>query len=307
MQDFLQRIRHLPPERLALLAARLQEKLESLEAGAREPVAIVGMSCRFPGGVRSPEGYWRLLGRGTDAISEVPATRWDLEALYDPDPDAPGKMSTRWGGFLAQEDVEGFDAPLFGISPREAASMDPQQRLVLELAWEALEDAGMAPDRLAGTDTGVFLGIAGSDHYQLHRRGGLAALDAYTASGSAHSVAAGRLSFVLGLQGPSMPVDTACSSSLVAVHLAVRSLRSGECRMAITGGVNLILSPDTTIALSRTRMMAPDGRCKAFDARADGFVRGEGCGLVVLKRLSDARADGDRVLALIRGTAVNQD
>src|SRR5690606_17438423 len=224
---------------------------------------------------------------------------------YDPDPDAPGKMATRWGAFL--DDVAHFDASLFGISPREAVGMDPQQRLLLELAWEALERAGQAPDRLVGSPTGVFVGISGTDYYQLLKSGGHAALDAYSASGNAHSVAAGRISFVLGLQGPSRAVDPACSSSLVAVHLAVKSLRAGECRMALAGGVNLILSPETTITLSKSRMMAPDGRCKTFDARANGFVRGEGGALVVLKRLSDAVADGDRSLAVIRGSAVNQD
>ncbi len=228
-----------------------------------------------------------------------------MEAYYDPDPDAPGKMATRFGGFL--RNVDRFDAQFFGITPREAASMDPQQRLLLEVAWEALEDAGQAPDSLTGSATGVFVGMCNADYFHRIVRGDPSGLDAYVATGGAHSVAAGRLAYVLGLQGPNVAIDTACSSSLVAIHLACQSLRAGECRMALAGGVNLILAPETTIILSRAHMMAPDGRCKAFDARADGFVRAEGCGLVVLKRLCDAEADGDTVLAIIRGTAINQD
>ncbi len=275
-------------------------------AAADEPIAIVGMGCRFPGGADSPEAFWSLLREGRDAITEVPRTRWDVDAYYDPDPDAPGKMNTRWGGFLGR--VEEFDAEFFGIAPREARAMDPQQRLLLEVAWEALEHAGYAATTLAGTRTGVFVGIAATDYMRLRLNSGNAmALDVYTGTGSALSVASGRLSYVFGLQGPSLAVDTACSSSLVAVHLASQSLRSGECRLALAGGVNVILSPETTITFSKARMLAADGRCKTFDAAADGYVRGEGCGLVVLKRLSDALADGDRVLAVLRGSAVNQD
>jgi acyl transferase domain-containing protein/SAM-dependent methyltransferase/NAD(P)-dependent dehydrogenase (short-subunit alcohol dehydrogenase family)/acyl carrier protein len=305
MKDFLERISKLEPRRLALLAAQLQSRLDAVERARHEPIAIIGMACRFPGGADTPEAFWRLLREGTDAIREIPADRWDFEALYDPDPDAPGKMSTRWAGLLDRVDL--FDAPFFGISPREAAGMDPQQRLLLELAWEALERAGIAPETLMGSQSGVFVGISGSDYSQLQLRAGLGGMDAYSASGSAHSVAAGRLSFVLGLQGPCFPIDTACSSSLVAVHQAVQSLRAGECGLALAGGVNLIVSPETSIALSKSRMMAPDGRCKAFDARADGFVRGEGGGLLLLKRLSDAQANGDQILAVIRGSAINQD
>jgi acyl transferase domain-containing protein/acyl carrier protein len=304
MSDFLERISKLSPKRLALLAAELQAKLDALERTRTEPIAIIGMGCRFPGAA-DPAAFWALLDAGVDAITEVPRDRWDVDAWYDPDPDAAGKMSTRFGGFLVQ--VDRFDAAFFGIAPRETASMDPQQRLLLEVSWEALEDAGQAPDRLTGTRTGVFVGVCNSDYYQLVMDGDASSLDAYVASGGSHSVAAGRLSYVLGLQGPSVAVDTACSSSLVAVHLACQSLRAGESRMALAGGVNLVIRPDVTMLLSRARMMAPDGRCKAFDARADGFVRGEGCGVVVLKRLGDAQADGDRVLAVIRGTAVNQD
>jgi acyl transferase domain-containing protein/acyl carrier protein len=305
MSDFLDRIAKLSPKRLALLALELQTRVEALEGAAPEPLAIVGLGCRFPGGADSPAAFWELLRHGGDAITEVPADRWDVAAYYDPDPDAPGKMATRFGGFL--RNVDRFDAQFFGITPREAASMDPQQRLLLEVAWEALEDAGQAPDSLAGSATGVFVGMCNADYFHRIVRGDPSGLDAYVATGGAHSVAAGRLAYVLGLQGPNVAIDTACSSSLVAIHLACQSLRARECRMALAGGVNLILAPETTIILSRAHMMAPDGRCKAFDARADGFVRAEGCGLVVLKRLSDAQADGDSVLAIIRGTAINQD
>jgi acyl transferase domain-containing protein len=305
MKEFLERIKSLPPQRVMLLAAQLQERVETLEKQQAEPIAIVGISCRFPGGADSPESFWRLLQNGVDAITEVPPDRWDIDEHYDPDPEKPGKMSTRWGGFL--KDVRGFDPHFFGIAPREAEGMDPQQRLLLELCWEALERAGQSPDALMNSQTGVFVGISGSDYLQMRLDAGIETLDAYFASGNAHSIASGRLSYVLGLHGPSLPIDTACSSSLVAVHLAVQSLRNGECRAALAGGVNLILKPDTTVALSKAHMMATDGRCKAFDARADGFVRGEGGGVVVLKRLSDALTDGDNIFALIRGSAVNQD
>jgi len=304
MSDFFDRISRMSPKRLALLAAELQERLERAEAARGEAIAVVGMACRFPG-ADSPEEFWRLLREGTDAIREVPPDRWDVEGLYDPDPDAVGKIATRWGGFLPRVDL--FDPGLFGISPREALSMDPQQRLMLEVAWEALENAGRAPDRLQQSPTGVFVGICNADYYQLLAKGGFESFDLYRASGNANSVVSGRVSYVLGLQGPAISVDTACSSSLVATHLACQSLWAGECRMALAGGVNVICSPDTTVALSRSRMMAPDGRCKPFDSRADGFVRGEGCGVVVLKLLSEARADGDRILATIRGSACNQD
>jgi acyl transferase domain-containing protein/acyl carrier protein len=305
MSEFQDRITKLSPKRLALLALELQSKLDAVDAAGSEPLAIIGVGCRFPGGADSPDAFWRLLRRGGDGIIEVPRDRWDVGAYYDPDPDAPGRMSTRFGGFIGG--IDRFDAEFFGITPREAASMDPQQRLLLEVAWEALEDAGQAPDSLAGSATGVFVGVCNADYFQNVVRQDPAGLDAYVATGGAHSVAAGRVAYVLGLQGPNLAVDTACSSSLVAVHLACQSLRNRECRMALAGGVNLILSPEVTIILSRAHMMAPDGRCKAFDARADGFVRAEGAGLVVLKRLSDAQADGDEVLAVIRGTAVNQD
>ena len=297
----------LSPVKRAILELReMRAKLDELEWEKTEPIAIIGMGCRFPGDANDPASTWRLLRDGVDAISEVPPDRWDIDAFYDPDPDKPGKMSTRWGGFV--KDVDKFDADLFGISPREAVGMDPQQRLLLTVAWEALEHAGQAPHTLMGSPTGVFVGIASFDYTQMqmqfldHTR-----IDAYWATGASHSIASGRLSYVLGLQGPSMSLDTACSSSLVAVHLACQSLRSRECNLALAGGVNLILVPELLINFSKAHMMAADGRCKTFDATADGFVRGEGAGVIVLKRLTDAVADGDNILALIRGSAMNQD
>lgn len=269
-----------------------------------EPIAIIGMGCRFPGGCNDPETFWRFLRKGGDAIIEVPPDRWNADAMYDPNPDAPGKMYTRWGGFL--DNVDRFDAAFFGISPREARGMDPQQRLVMEVSWEALENAGQAPDKLAGSQTGVFIGISGSDYGRLLFEDS-ARLDLYSGTGSSTSIAAHRVSYFLGLRGPSIAVDTACSSSLVSVHLACQSLRNGECNLALAGGVNLILSPEMTIIFSKARLMAPDGRCKTFDATADGYVRSEGCGIVVLKHYSDAVRDGDNILALLLGTAVNQD
>ena len=303
--EFAERIRKLSPAKLLLVAEQLQARVAALDQARREAVAIIGIGCRLPGGADTPDGFWQLLCEGRDAIREVPHDRWDADALFDVDPDAPGRMSTRWGGFL--DAVDQFDPRFFGIAPREAISLDPQQRLLLEVTWEALEHAGVPADSLAGSSTGVFVGISGSDYFQLQMARGLETIDTYLASGTAHSVASGRLAYVLGAQGPTFSVDTACSSSLVAVHSAVQSLRAGECRMALAGGVNLILSPITTIALSKARMMAPDGRCKAFDARADGFVRSEGAGILVLKRLSQAVADGDPIVAVIRGSAINQD
>jgi acyl transferase domain-containing protein len=280
----------------------MRTRIDEMERARTEPIAVIGLGCRFPG-APNPEAFWNLLRDGVDAVTEVPRARWNIDEYYDPDPDAVGKMCTRFGAFLAE--VDRFDPYFFGISPREADSMDPQQRLVLEVAWESLEHAGQSAEALAGSTTGIFLGICTNDYASLFANP--ARIDTYMSTGNALSVAAGRVSYLLGLQGPSMMVDTACSSSLVAVHLAVQSLRMGECGMALAGGVNLILSPLTTIALSRLRAMAPDGRCKAFDASGNGFVRGEGCGIVVLKRLADALSAGDHVLAVIRGSAVNQD
>jgi acyl transferase domain-containing protein/acyl-CoA synthetase (AMP-forming)/AMP-acid ligase II/acyl carrier protein len=263
-------------------------------------IAIIGLGCRFPG-ANNPEAFWELLHQGMDAITEVPASRWDIDSVYDPNPNVSGKMNTRWGGFL--EHVDQFDPKFFGISPREAESMDPQQRLLLEVSWEALEQAGQPPDQLTGSKTGVFIGISHSDYSRLQNN----STDAYFGTGNALSIAPNRLSYFLDLKGPSLAVDTACSSSLVGVHQACQSLRQGECQLAIAGGVNLILMPQLTVTFSQSGMMAADGRCKTFDANADGYVRGEGCGVVILKRLSDALRDGDNILALIRGSAINQD
>ena len=297
----------ISPEKQALLALRkMRAKLDELERARTEPIAIVGLGCRFPGGAVDAESFWRVLDGGVDTVSEIPRDRFDIDAYYDPDPEARGRIYTRRGAFV--HDIDRFDAPFFGMLPREAVSLDPQQRLLLEVAWEALENAGQAPDALEGTKTGVFIGIGSGDYGQLQlQRRDAASLDLYFGTGSAPSAAAGRLSYLLGLVGPCIAVDTACSASLVAVHLACQSLRGGECRMALAGGVNLNILPEIFINLCLARMLAPDGRCKTFDAAADGYVRGEGCGLVVLKRLSDATVDGDRILALIRGTAVNQD
>ena len=262
------------------------------------------MGMRFPGGVRDADSFANVLWSAQDAVTEIPQQRWPVDALYAQDPDQPGKMTTRHGAFLA--DIEYFDAEFFGISPREAASMDPQQRLVLEVGWEALEDSGRSPMGLGGANAGVYLGIANNDYGRaLFAHPEL--IDAYFSTGNSFSVAAGRLSYHLGLQGPSLAIDTACSSSLVAVHLASQALRLGECDLAIAGGVNLIITPEMNINFSKARMMAADGRCKAFDAAADGYVRGEGCAMIVLRRLADAVADGDRIHAVIRGSAINQD
>jgi acyl transferase domain-containing protein/acyl-CoA synthetase (AMP-forming)/AMP-acid ligase II/acyl carrier protein len=279
--------------------AVLQHQQEQKE----NDIAIVGIGCRFPGG-NNPEAFWRLLHDGVDAISEVPSERWDANTFYDSNRATPGKMNTRWGGFL--EKIDQFDAQFFGISPREAESLDPQQRLLLEVTWEALENAGKAPDKLAGSNTGVFVGISNYDYSQLQSKQ-VGQLDAYTGTGNAFSIAANRLSYLLDLHGPSWAVDTACSSSLVAVHQACQSLRQQECGLALAAGVNLILTPRVTITFSQAGMMANDGRCKTFDASADGYVRSEGCGVVVLKRLCDAQRDGDNILAVIKGSAVNQD
>ncbi|PPS43906.1 type I polyketide synthase [Chroococcidiopsis sp. TS-821] len=270
-----------------------------------EPIAIIGIGCRFPK-AKDPESFWQLLRNGIDAIAEVPPQRWDINTFYDPQPATPGKMNTRWGGFLDQDQVDGFDPGFFGISPRETEHMDPQQRLVLEVAWEALENAGIVPETLANSQTGVFIGLTNADYHKILYKDS-AALTAYSATGTTPCITANRLSYLLNLRGPSMAIDTACSSSLVAVHLASQSLRNRESDLCITGGVNLMLSPEPTITCSQSQMMSADGRCKTFDASADGFVRGEGCGIIVLKRLEDALQDGDNILALIRGSAVNQD
>ncbi len=272
---------------------------------ATDGIAIIGLSCRFPG-AENVEAFWRLLHDGIDGISEVPSWRWDVGQYYDERPATPGKMNTRWGGFLQDQDIQRFDPYFFNIAPREAARMDPQQRLLLEVAWETLESAGLNPAQLAGSATGVFVGIS-SDDYSRLQFSDPRTVDAYAGTGNAHSIAANRLSYFLDLRGPSVALDTACSSSLVAVHQACQSLRNGECELALAGGVNVILTPDLTITFSQARMMSSDGRCKTFDDAADGYVRSEGCGLVLLKPLVAAQRDGDPILAVVRGSAVNQD
>ncbi|GGC78292.1 type I polyketide synthase [Chelatococcus reniformis] len=283
---------------------QLQVKLAQAEAAQHEPIAIIGIGCRFPGGAEDPEALWQLLVDGVDAVTEVPLDRWDVAKIFDPDPNAAGKTYTKWGAFL--DGVDMFDAPFFGITPREAVNLDPQQRLLLEMSWLALEDAGIAPLSVANTRTGVYVGVTALDYVQILARSS-GPEDAYALSGTAHSIAGGRISYFLGAQGPNISVDTACSSSMVAVHLAVKGLRARESDLAIAGGVNVTLIPDASILTSRARMMSPTGRCHAFDAAADGYVRAEGAGMIALKRLSDAERDGDRILALIRGSALNQD
>ncbi len=302
MGELFDRLAKLSPAQRRLLEQRLAQSLTDVS----EPIALVGMACRFP---QAPDlqSYWRLILEGVDATGEIPPDRWDVDAYYDPDPDKPGKMSTRWGGFI--DGVDLFDPVFFGISPREAARMDPQQRVLLEVAWEALENAGVAPERLAGSKTGVFVGIGATDYSKIptHFEKHLEYIDAHAGTGNALSIAANRISYVLDLRGPSLSVDTACSSALLAVHLAVQSLRARESDMALVGGVNLILSPEVMIAFSKARMLSPTGKCRPFDAAADGYVRGEGCGVIVLKRLTDAIRDEDHVWAVIRGSAANQD
>ena len=294
------------PAKRALLALKtLQAKLDAIEQANHEPIAVVGMGCRFPGGVETPEAFWTLLQRGTDAITEVPSDRWSMDAYHSTDSDAPGKMASRYGGFAPH--LHDFDAPFFRISPREALTLDPQQRLLLELGWEALEHGGIAPDGVSGQSVGVFIGVSSIDYWQqaLGRHPDL--IDAYLTTGNTHSVAAGRLSYLLGMTGPSLAVDAACASSLVAVHLACQSLRRQECNMALAGGVNRIITPEASICFSKSHMLSADGRCRTFDSQASGFGRAEGGGIVVLKRLSDAKAAGDRIHALILGSAVNHD
>jgi amino acid adenylation domain-containing protein len=304
MVDLSKRNAKLSPlKRALIMIEEMQAKVDALQKEQNEPIAVIGIGCRFPG-ADNPKAFWHLLRDGIDAVSVVPKDRWDVDLYYEADPSAPGKMVTREGGFLPK--VDEFDPEFFGISPREAERMDPQQRLLLEVVWEALENAGQVPQSLAGSKTGVFIGISSHD-YSILQRGDIKNADIYVSTGNAFSIAANRISYTFDFQGPSIAVDTACSSSLVATHMAVRSLRTGESEMAVVGGVNLILTPELTVTFSQAGLMAADGRCKTFDASADGYGRGEGCGVVILKRLSDAVQDGDQVMAVIYGSAVNQD
>ncbi len=294
-----------PLQKAALAVKEMRAKLEKMERLQTEPIAIVGMGCRFPGGIKNPSDFWQGLCQGIDAITDIPEDRWNVDAYYHRDPDIPGKSYSKRGGFIHK--IDEFDGDFFGLSPREINPMDPQQRLLLEVSWEALENAAIAPKTLMGTQTGVFLGISVNEYSEVTVGENPDDIDVYTATGNALSIAAGRLSHYYGFQGPSLVIDTACSSSLVAIHLACQSLRKQECDLAVTGGSFFMLSPNSLISVAKMKALSPDGYCKTFDATADGYVRGEGCGLVVLKRLSDAEANGDNILGVIRGTATNQD
>ncbi len=324
-ESFSERLNKLSPAQRELLQRRMRQSasVDADQAGSAatlessiapnngtaniaEPIAIIGAACRFPGANNLNE-FWQLIDQGIDATGQIPASRWDVDKLYDPTGTEPGKTPIRHGGFVSQ--VDRFDATFFGIAPREAARMDPQQRLLLETVYHAIEHAGIAPRSLMGTQTGVYVGIGGTDYSKIpsHFPDYLEQIDAHVGTGNALSVAAGRISYVFDFHGPSFIVDTACSSALVALHCGVASLRCGEADAAVVAGVNLILSPEVTIAFGKANMLSRDGRCRPFDASANGYVRGEGCGVVLLKRLSDARRDGDRIMGVIRGTAVNQD
>ncbi len=293
------------PQKALFIIDKLKTRLSEQDRQKKEPIAIIGMGCRFPGGANTPEKYWQLLSNGVDAVSEVPANRWDTDQYFDPDPGAIGKMYVRHGAFI--DEMDRFDADYFDISPREANRMDPQQRLLLEVTYSALEHAGQAPDQLKHHPTGVFIGACTDDYAYMNFSGDPRNIDAYLGLGTARNIAAGRLAHVLGIHGPAIQIDTACSSSLVAAHLACQSLRNHECNMAIVGGVNLMLNPGPTIFFCKVGALAPDGRCKTFDAAANGYVRGEGCGIIILKRLSDALSGGDPIIAVIKGSAVNHD
>ncbi|CAA0078674.1 Narbonolide/10-deoxymethynolide synthase PikA1, modules 1 and 2 [BD1-7 clade bacterium] len=298
------------PEELSFQKKLLQliddqdQRIRELESATSEPIAIVGMACRLPGGIKTPDDFWQLLLDGRDATEKVPMERWDADALFDQDPDAFGKTYCTRGGFVHGIDL--FDAGFFGINAQEAAAMDPQQRLLLELSWQSLEHAGIVPSALKGTETGVFIGLMGAEYDQL-RQGNVQDLDGYRLNGVSAAAASGRLAYFMGLKGPCMTIDTACSSSLVSLHLACNALREKECNLSLCGGASLQLTPDLGIEFCRLRGAAADGRCKSFADQADGAGWSDGAGMLVLKRLSDAQRDGDRVLAVVRGSAVNHD
>jgi len=287
----------LSPTKKALLALKqMQSKLDALEKAKHEPIAIVGMGCRLPG-ANNPQEFWQLLEDGKDAITSVPDERWQDKQF--------GELDHTKGGFIPH--LKEFDPSFFRIAPREAASIDPQQRLLLEVCWEALENAAIPADQIQGSKTGVFVGVAAIDYWHQLLSQPETEIDAYLTTGNTHSLASGRISHFFDFQGASISLDTACSSSLVAVHLAIKSLRDRECNMALAGGVNRLISPKVSLNFARAKMLSADGRCKTFDENANGFVRSEGCGIVVLKRLSDAIADGDNIRAILLGSATNQD
>jgi acyl transferase domain-containing protein len=299
MSDASNRIAALSPKQRAYLALKeLQAKLDEVERARTEPIAIVGMGCRFPGGADSPEMFWKLLREGFDAVTEVPKDRYDVDEFYEADMSSTRSTNTRWGAFI--DNVADFDPAFFGISTREACDIDPQQRLLLEVSWQALENAGLAPAALAGSQTGVYVALASWDYSLVHSEA-----PARGATGLALSIAANRISYFYDFHGPSMVTDSACSSSLVALDIASQALRNGDIDLAVVGGANFLLYPWSTVSLAQAGFMSPDGRCKTFDQTADGYVRGEGCGVVVLKRLADALSDGHQISGLICGTAVN--
>ncbi|NES04120.1 MAG: type I polyketide synthase, partial [Okeania sp. SIO2F4] len=294
-------------QRLLLAVKQATAKLNEIDTATTEPIAIIGTACRFPGGVDTPESYWKFLKESKDGRVEIPKERWNNDEYYNPDPETPGKIYVRHGYFLEQP-IDHFDPSFFGISGSEASKMDPSQRLLLEVSWEALENAGISPRSLKNTNTGVYIGQCFNDYAII----GVNALpnnlgDFYLGLGTAMNTSSGRVAYVFGLQGPTFSLDTTCSSSLVTLHLACQSLRSGESNLSLVGGVNLMLHPNVTHGFCKGRALSPDSRCKTFDANADGYARGEGCGILVLKRLRDAVADGDRILALVKGSAINHD